>query len=471
VTVIPATRLVALLGEWRHGGPANERLAATLRALVLDGRIPIHSPLPAERMLAAALGVSRATVTAAYNQLRAEGYVTSRRGSGSWVTIPGGHRAAADAILPAGGLDMAIGALPAPAVLDELFRDSVRELPRWLDHHGYDPLGLPPLRSAIAERFTRRGLATRPEQILVTAGALQALDLTLRAIHRRGQAAMIEIPSYPAAIDALRAAGARLHAVPVSSDGWDIEALRSVARVQRPVIAYLIPDFQNPTGAVIDASARRTALHVLARAGTYAVIDETFVELHLDGPPLPPHAAALATGGRTITLGSLSKSVWGGLRVGWVRADPVIVQRLAAVRATIDMASPVFEQIVATHVLGQLDRIMDDRRELLKLRRDVLTASVDRHLPQWRYALPTGGLFIWATLPEPISTSLSVQARDRGLLITPGPRFGATGLLERNLRLPFALPPEQLEHAVSILASLSPSASLAAAPADPAYVA
>src|SRR6185437_15364074 len=149
VSITPTSRLIELLGEWRRGGPAHERLAATIRALVLDGRISIGSRLPAERTLASALGLSRATVTTAYVQLRAEGYLSSRQGSGSWITIPGGHRAAPDAIVREGGLDMGIGAMPAPALLDELFRASVRELPRWLDHHGYDPLGLPTLREAI----------------------------------------------------------------------------------------------------------------------------------------------------------------------------------------------------------------------------------------------------------------------------------------------------------------------------------
>jgi DNA-binding transcriptional MocR family regulator len=426
-----------------------------LRSLILDGQLPIGSRIPAERDLAGALGVSRATVTAAYDRLRAEGYVASRQGSGSWATIPGGHRAAPDALLGADGLDMRVGALPAPAILDELFRGAVLELPRWLDHHGYDPVGLPPLREAIAGWFRGRGLPTRAEQILVTAGALQALDLVTRATLRRGGAALVEIPSYPAALDALRAAGARLHAVPVGPHGWDLETLEALARVRRPALAYLIPDFQNPSGALIGESARRRALRSLARAGTTVVIDETFVELNLDAAVMPPPAAALAP---AITLGSLSKSVWGGLRVGWIRAEPALIHRLAEVRASIDMASPVFEQIVAVQVLRHLDQIVADRRATIAHRRDVLIDALAQRLPEWHYEPPAGGLFLWARLPDPISTSLSVQARERGLLVTPGPRFGAAGLLEHYLRLPFTLPPNQLEQAVAILAELGESA-------------
>jgi DNA-binding transcriptional MocR family regulator len=480
VVVTPASRLAELLGQWRHGGPAHERLAATTRALILDGRVPIGSRLPAERMLANALGISRATVTAAYDQLRDEGYVASRQGSGSWVTIPGGHRAAPDAVLVSGAIDMRIGAMPAPAILDELFRSSVSEVPRWLDHHGYDPLGLPPLREAIARSYERRGLPTRVEQILVTSGALQAFDLVTRATMRRGQAALVEIPGYPAALDALRACGARLHGVPVDAPGgWDLDALDALVRTHRPALAYLIPDFQNPSGALISEGARRRALRSLARTGTAVVIDETFVELRLDvdAGQMPPPAAALApTTAPAITVGSLSKSVWGGLRIGWVRGEPSLIRRLATVRASIDLASPVFEQVVAVHVLEHLEEIVAERRAVIAQRRKALIQSLARHLPEWRFVPPAGGLFLWAELPAAVSTSLSVQAGERGLLITPGPRFGAVGLLERSLRLPFTLPPEELERGVQILAELSadrPIADPVAKPADvrAAYVA
>jgi DNA-binding transcriptional MocR family regulator len=463
VTVTTATRLVELLGDWRQGGAAHERLAATMRSLVLDGRIPLRSRLPAERTLAGAIGCSRATVTFAYNRLREEGYVASRQGAGSWVTLPGGHRAAADAVLPGEGLEMRIAALPAPPALDEIVRAAAGELPRWLDHHGYDPLGLPPLREAIAARFSARGLPTRTEEIIVTNGALQAFDLAIRAFVRRGQHALVEIPSYPAALDALHAAGARALAVPVSAEGWDLEMLQALARVHRPSLAYLIPDHHNPTGAVMDAASRRESLRELERARSHVVIDETFVELGLDGIDRAPPAAAGA-GARTITIGSLSKSVWGGLRIGWARADPTIVRSLAAARASVDLASPVLEQIVATHVFGALDEIMAERRAMIRVRRQALADALAVRLPGWSYTMPSGGLFLWAQLPGPNSTSLAVRAAEEGVQLTPGPRFGAAGLLERYIRLPFTLAPEQLERAVAILANVATSGAARPAP-------
>ncbi len=464
MSVTTPHRLVELLGPWQLRGAGRERLATALRSLILEGRVAVESRLPAERTLAAALGVSRATVTGAYDRLREQGYVESRQGAGSWVTLPGGHRSAPeDAIVKGAGLDMRIAALPAPAALEELFAAASRELPGWLDHHGYDPLGLPPLRRAIAARYDRRGLPTRAEQILVTNGALQALDLTIRALLPRGRRVLVELPSYPAALEALRAAAARLVPVPLNDDGWDIGALETVARADRPALAYLMPDFHNPTGLVMDPAARRRAMRALQRAGALAVIDETFVELDLDGTPAPAPMATFVRE-RAITIGSLSKAVWGGLRVGWVRADPPVIHRLAGARAAIDLASPLFEQIVATHAIARLDEILAERRAVIRIRRDALAQALERRLPEWRYALPSGGMFIWAELPEPVSTSVAFEASRHDLLLTPGPRFAAAGLLDRHLRLPFTLAPEQLERAVEILAEVMPAASPHPAP-------
>jgi DNA-binding transcriptional MocR family regulator len=451
-------RTLELLGDWRRGGPAAERLAATLRTLVLDGRIPSGTRLPAERAFAAGLGVSRATVSAAYERLRAEGYLLSTLGSGSWVTIPAVARQALDDAPPA-ELDLTVAALPAPARILELAEVAVARLPAWLDHHGYSPLGLAPLREAIAARCTARGLPTSAEQVLITAGALQAIDLTIRALLPRGRNALVEIPSYPAALDAIRRAGARLRSAPVSAAGWDLDQLEAVAARHQPALTYLIPDFHNPTGALMDEAERRRALAALNRAGGHIIADETFSELNLDGvePALP--FAACGPGERVITVGSLSKAVWGGLRVGWARAEPAMIRRLASSRAGIDLSSPVLEQLIATEALSEFDVLLNERRDLARQRRSALCEALARRLPGWRYRAPAGGLVLWVQMHQPVATSLMVLARDRGLALTPGPRFATDGLLERYVRLPFTARPAELEAAVRIIAELVPSVS------------
>ena len=447
--------MVELLGDWRRGGPAAERLAATVRTLVLDGRVAAGTRLPAERPLATALGVSRTTVTAAYDRLCDEGYLARVHGAGSWVTIPS---TAGPTLDDAGTaeLDLTIAALPAPAAVLELAGRATAQLPRWLDHHGYAPLGLPPLRQAIAARYTQRGLPTTADQILVTAGAMQAIDLTIRALLPRGRAALVEIPSYPAALDAIRAAGARVHAVPVSVHGWDLPELEQLLSRHRPALSYLIPEFHNPTGAVMDEPARRRALAAFGRSDGHVIIDETFAELNLDGIAMPPPFASLGRGERVVTVGSLSKTAWGGMRVGWIRAEPGLIRRLASGRSGIDMSNPVLEQLLAVEVLAEFEAIIADRRALARTHRDVLIGSLRRHLPSWRHHSAAGGLCLWVELPEPMSTGLAVLAREHGVALTPGPRFGAGGLLERYLRLPFTVRPADLETAVSVIARIAP---------------
>ncbi len=197
----------------------------------------------------------------------------------------------------------------------------------------------------------------------------------------------------------------------------------------------------------MEQAARRRLLGALERAGATVVIDETFAELNLDGVSMPAPAGTFG-GERTITVGSLSKSVWGGLRVGWARAEPALIHRLATARAAVDLASPLFEQIVATHTLERLDEILAERRGVIRIRRAALADALDEHLPDWSYSLPAGGLFLWAELPAPIATSLALEAAARDLQLSPGPRFAAAGLLERYVRLPFTLAPWQLERAV-----------------------
>ena len=150
----------------------------------------------------------------------------------------------------------------------------------------------------------------------------------------------------------------------------------------------------------------------------------------------------------------MSKAYWGGLRIGWVRASAPLVQRLAALRVGVDMASPVLEQLVAVHLLADARSIVAARRAQLALRRDALAAALGELLPEWRFFLPRGGVTLWAELDGPISSALARAAEDVGVRLAPGPRFGLDGTLERFLRLPFTLPPDDLTEAVRRIASV-----------------
>jgi DNA-binding transcriptional MocR family regulator len=457
--------LARLLGGWRASGPAYVSLARALRLLVLDGRLPLRTRLPGERELAEALGVSRTTATAAYAQLRDEGFLASRRGSGSWTRLPA-DRPAAPAPAPPGPelIDLSTAAAAAPeGALHAALAVATAELPRHLPVAGYFEAGLPGLRAAIAQRFTLRGAPTTPDQILVTSGALHAFSLLLRVFAGPGDRVLAEAPSYPAALDAIRATGARVVPVPVG----DMDLLEATLRQAAPRLAYLVPDHHNPTGLSLPEPDRERLVALARVTRTPLVIDEAMAELHLDGDPPTPLAAFDPAGETAIVAGSMSKGFWGGLRVGWVRAAPATIDRLMAARATLDLASPVIEQLVATELLKQAGEILARQRDMFRARRDALAAAVP---PGWRFTLPAGGLCLWVELDAPRSTALAAVADNHGVRVAAGPRFGVDGAFERFVRLPYALPEPVLEEAMSRLAVAWRAVS-EGAPAEPAPVA
>lgn len=462
-STVRGSQLARLLGQWhalpgRRRSPDYAALAAAVRGLLADGRLPLGVRLPAERELAHALSVSRTTVSAAYRELRASGHLTSRRGAGSWTTVPSGHRVGATGLwTPQDDLDMldlGNAAMPAPPELAGAAEAACGDLPRYLSGTGYHPAGLPELRDAVAAGYARRGLPTSAEQIMITSGTQHALDLVIRLLVAPGAPVLVETPTYPNALASLSARRARIATHGMDRSGWDAELLLGAVRQSRPRVAYLIPEFHNPTGHLMPASLRERLPAAAHSAGTDLVADESFVELAFDGVQPPPPLAAFDRHSRVLSIGGMSKPYWGGLRIGWVRAAAPLVQRLAAVRVGMDMASPVLDQLVAVRLLERADAVVPARRRQLERRRDALVAALRSELPEWRFAVPSGGMSLWAELDGPVSSALSRAAEDLGVRLAPGPRFGVDGTLERFLRLPFALAPADLAEAVRRLAAV-----------------
>ncbi|SNR46877.1 PLP-dependent aminotransferase family protein [Blastococcus mobilis] len=449
-----ARQLADLVGDLDGERPPRyAALAQRVRTLVADGRVPLGTRLPAERDLAAALTLSRATVTAAYARLREDGWATARQGSGTFAALPAGpHRGAwVPAPVDDGTIDMAHAAPSAPSSVPAAFAAALAELPRHLPQHGYHPAGLPDLRARIAEGYGRRGLPTTPEQVLVTAGALHGVGTAFNTLLRRGQRLLVEQPTYPNALDVARALGLRVLPTALDPDEpeeWLSAAERALGTV-RPAGAYLMPDFHNPTGRLLDTAGRERLARALRRAGTTAVVDETFAELWLDTPPPPPLAAF---GEGHVSVGSLSKTFWGGLRIGWVRADAETVRRLTAVAVRSTMAGPVVEQLAAGALLDGADAALGDHRRALRERREALVGELRSRLPAWRVHEPAGGMVLWCGLPSARSRALVTAAEAYGLRLAAGPLFGTGHALDDRLRLPFTHPPEVLRDAVALLA-------------------
>ncbi|WP_148589745.1 PLP-dependent aminotransferase family protein [Streptomyces sp. WAC01526] len=453
-------QLAAMLPDPSGTRPAYRHLARAISALILDARIALHVRLPAERELATALRTSRATVTAVYDLLRESGYAHSRQGSGTWTALPDG-RVPSGITRLLGPQDTAIDlARAAPGLPEQTLTDALAQIAPQLAEHahtpGYHPYGLPELRAAIAERFTRRGLATLPEQILVTSGAQHALTLVLGLLCRPGDRIMVENPSYPNALDAMRRGRLRTVSVPVTDTGWDIEIIESTLRQVVPQLAYLIPDFHNPTGLLMPEHERVRVLRAAQRSGTWLVIDETLADLALDVPAPPPFASHAAPGGtgQVITIGSMSKTHWGGLRIGWLRAPARLVTELAGQRVATDMGGSVLDQLLALALLARAGDLLPPRLEQMRRQRTALTTALTEHAPQWTWQLPPGGLSLWVDLGEPIASALAERALDYGVRIEGGTYFATDpGLFEQRLRIPYTTPSDTLREAVHRMAT------------------
>ncbi|MFI6098727.1 PLP-dependent aminotransferase family protein [Lentzea sp. NPDC051213] len=463
---ISGARLARQLGSWRKRGArqGSADLAAALKLLVADGRLPVGTRLPSERELTEALPVSRTTITAALDQLRDEGVVASRRGAGSWINGPvgaGGGITGTDDTL----IDLSRAAPPALPSLRLAMEVAMSRMPEHLMSHGYDERGLPVLRQRIADRYTARGLPTSADQIVVTSGAQHAWALVLRLFVGPGDRVLVEQPSYPNALEAVRASFGIPVPVPMLAEGWDVDGFDAALRQAGPRLAYLIPDFQNPTGLRLSSEGRETLSAVLRKARTPMVVDETLVELALDDAPAPLPMAAFG-GDSVVTLGSASKSHWGGLRIGWIRASADTVHRLLSTRAAIDLGTPVFEQLVLATLLEEPETVLRQRRAEALRQRDVAVAALRTHCPQWSFEVPVGGLGVWCALDAPVSTRIAVVAQNHGLRLVPGPRFAVHGGCEQMLRVPYTQSPEVLRDAIRRLGVVAASVAGTGFPAD-----
>ncbi|ROP74683.1 PLP-dependent aminotransferase family protein [Curtobacterium sp. PhB115] len=457
--LLSARSAALLLTDWRAGtdAPAYEALSDAIRVLVIDGRVAQGVRLPAERGLATALGVSRTTVANAYARLRSDGFVVSVRGSGSVVHLPASLVGRPDperlgGVVDGEVLDLRKAALHSAPGIAEAVERAVRHVPAALAGIGYDTVGDPGLRAAIADRYTDRGLPTEASQVIVTIGAQHAIALLARVLVRRGDAVLVESPTYPHAHEAFREAGGRLVGVPVDAyDGWDATALETTLRRTAPSVAYVMPELHNPTGATMSASTRELLLSVAASVGTTVIADETMGELRIDGEPSPPLAAADPSGSSVVMIGSADKVFWGGLRIGWIRASPALLQRLLLARPTGDLGTPVLDQLVARELVPRTTAVLEARRASLREGRDEVVGALRARLPEWDVPSPAGGLTTWVGLGRPVSSALVLAARAEGVVLASGGVFGPDGGFERFLRVPFTMAPSDRGRLVDVL--------------------
>jgi DNA-binding transcriptional MocR family regulator len=461
-----------ILGNWTSGdGPLYQRLARALASAVERGDLAGGALLPPERTLAEWLAVSRSTVVAAYAELRQRGLVERRQGSGTRVVeqnAAAGHGVTRPAGAPPtvwgatllSGLEgnqgqtieLLTACAPATRDLpDSAFHDAMRDLAAMADETGYMPFGYRPLRRAVAENLTRQGLPTTEEEVLITTGAQQAISLLASCYLQRGDTVVLEDPTYPGAIDAFSGVGARLATVPTGPLGADVSALREVLDYASPRLVYLIPSFHNPVGGVMTEQRRREVAQLALETGVPVIDDQTLAALAIDREA-PPAIASFAPEAPIITVGSMSKVYWGGLRVGWVRASRDVIAQLARLKSTADLGGSIPSQVISTRLLEVFMPMRAARREELSLRRQALEESLARKIPSWSWERPKGGLCLWVRLPRGSSQEFSQVAQRHGVLLVPGTAMSPRHGFAEYFRFPFGQTPEVLEEAVERLA-------------------
>jgi DNA-binding transcriptional MocR family regulator len=421
--------------------------------------------LPSQRLLAAELRVSRNTILRAYRELEREGWARSRVGRGTFasrpIIVPGstptwaprfsaavqrlttpflgeGHAASP---VP---LDLARGKVAADPSIIEPFRQILDLVLEREGSRAFDPgppAGLAVLRAAIAAHLGSSGARVRPQEVLITAGARQAIHLLASIFLDPGDAVILEAPSYRGAIQTFQSVGARLICIPTDDRGLDVEALEGVMAHTKPKLIYTVPTFQNPSGITMTLQRRQALLDVAAHHGVLIVEDDPYWELRYEGSQVP-RIKSLDAGDLVIHIGTFSKLIFPGVRVGWMAGPARVLEQATVAKAAQGMHVSSLSQWTMARLLeeGLLESHL--RRASLRLRtkRDVFLAALSRHSRgRLTFRRPEGGYYVWCRLPPPLQAADFLKvAIARGVSFVPGPAFWPSGGDPYALRLCFA---------------------------------
>ncbi len=471
--------------------PLYTQIAEQMRDKMRDGALKVGDRLPPNRELAKSLGVNRGTVTTAYDELMADGLVSSQVGRGTFVSaVPaGGVKAAAPARVMAspmpwsalltderrdpwmstladppthaGTISFAHALPPAELFPLDEFRRSVE---RVLRKEGRQLLslgsckGYEPLRQYLSGQMALAGIHAQTDEVLITNGCQQSVDLIHRILVRPGDEVAVENPVYPGAISVFCNRQTKYTSIPVGPRGLDLDVLEDVLAHRRPKLIYTVPSFHNPTGATMDLESRHRLIEIAARYRVPIVEDDIYRELRYDGAALPP-LKALDRYGLVIYINSISKVGFPGLRVGWLAAPRIVVERISSMRQQSDFHTSLLVQAAihdfAKH--GALIKHIQRCRKAYAQRRDAMLAALERHFPvEATWNKPEGGLAVWVQLPETIqATQILMSASEQGVTFCPGELFYACGPQTNRMRLVFSTAtPSQIEEGVKRLGAV-----------------
>jgi len=470
--------------------PLHQQIRDHLAGLIHRGVLADGERLPPTRQLATEIGVTRTTVNQAYESLQEEGLVRTTVGAGTFITRdamkdteapPPQHATAFDWEGYIGdrlGIpdDPALGEMldstptnipvlnllkpiPDPALtpLEEV-RRTFKEVLRNLDAAVLDygsPWGYEPLRGVLSRRLATEGMGRSDDTTLLVNGSQQGIDLVVRTLVLPGEVVITERPAYKGALRIFQAARAQVRCLPMDEEGLLPAALERTLSQEKVRLIHLTPTFQNPTGHTM-GPARRKSILELARTHQVPILEDgCFRELRFEGSP-PPALKALDTEGRVIHLGTFSKTLFPGLRVGWIAAPRSLAERLSLARHDMDLGSVTLAQMVIHNLYerGDIARHLERVRKVYRERRNALIEGLSRHMPDVvHWTRPEGGMSLWVHLPPGLG-SLGVvrRAAQAGVLVAPGTLFDPLGHDMDGFRLAFSTAhPEQMDRGAEIL--------------------
>lgn len=353
------------------------------------------------------------------------------------------------------------GGMPAPEMFPlEAFQSACQHVLRTQGPQAlqYGPTeGYAPLRRYLADRLGAYGLPAGPDNILLTNGSQQALDLLGKVFIDGRQPVCVERPTYLGALQAWRPYGARYCAVALTEDGMDMDDLQDVIQRHRPKFVYVLPNFQNPSGVSLSAARRSRLAELIPSTDAFIVEDDPYGELRFEGEALEPVIAR--TWGQTLYLSTFSKTLSPGIRLGWIVGPPEVIRKLVQAKQGADLHTGTFVQMVAYELCrrGVLDDHVPRIRQTYRERRDAMLAAMSRYFPvEVRWTRPQGGLFLWVTVPPPVDTVELLQAAiAKKVAFVPGDSFFPDGAGRQNFRLNFSYcQPEVITEGIRRLGSV-----------------
>jgi DNA-binding transcriptional MocR family regulator len=478
--------MLDLAVDKKSSTPVYRQISQFFEDMITRGKIPEGYRLPPERKLAKTLGVNRTTVLNAYRELKESGLV-------------GGHVGRGTAVLPPRPATEWSGSAVQPLRWTQLLRQQtatpwegiIRDLhaltevndiiilsmglpafdliPTRLMQEALDAIigergpeafscgpceGVFGFRAALGALMGRRGVECTPDEILVTTGSQQAIDLLARVFLEPGDTVVVEEPSYFGALSVFQQAQARLLGVPTDEHGMRTDLLEPLLQRYRPKFIYTLPTFQNPSGALLSLERRKTLLELAYRFRVPIVEDDIYRDFPYDVEP-PPPLKALDPAGFVIYVSSFSKILCPGLRIGWVAAPLPVIQHLVRARQLADLHAPTLSQLLIERLLtsSALAEHVRTLREAYVRRRDAMAAALRREAPEGvSWTTPVGGFYFWCRLPNVPQGALLTRASEEKVSYLPGMSCYLHEAPEDRIRLSFShCPADQIHEGVARL--------------------